>query len=127
MIVHTILYVEDQNRSTDFYKALLAMYPSLNVPGMTEFKLSDTHILGLMPKKGIKRLLGDKITNPTQTVGFPNAELYFKIDHPEKLFTLAIDLGAKELSPVKKRDWGDHAGYVLDLDNHVLAFANSKL
>lgn len=38
MIVHTILYVADQNRSTEFYKLVLGFEPQLNVPGMTEFK-----------------------------------------------------------------------------------------
>lgn len=53
MIVHTILYVADQNKSTGFYKSVLGMEPQLHVSGMTEFKLSENHILGLMQEKGI--------------------------------------------------------------------------
>ena len=123
MIVHTILYVSDQKRSTDFYSFVLGMTPMLDVPGMTEFKLSDKHILGLMPETGIKRLLGDKLPDPSKARGIPRAELYIRVTDPEAMFRRATEVGAIELSPILKRDWGDRAGYVLDHDGHVLAMA----
>lgn len=123
MIIHTILYVADQNRSRVFYSKVLATEPRLDVPGMTEFELSQDHILGLMPEKGIQKLLGDKIIDPAQGSGIPRAELYFRIDNPEIYFSRALDFGAKELSPMLERPWGGRAGYVLDFDGHVLAFA----
>jgi hypothetical protein len=64
MVCHFILYVRNQELSTQFYKQLLSQDPQLNVPGMTEFKLGENCILGLMPEKGIKRLLGDAIQDP---------------------------------------------------------------
>lgn len=125
MIVHTILYVADQKRSTDFYSSVLKMTPTLDVPGMTEFKLSDKHVLGLMPEKGIKKLLGDRLPDPSQANGLPRAEIYFRVDEPELFHQRAVNLGMKELSSIQPRDWGDRAGYVLDPDGHVLAFAAS--
>lgn len=125
MIVHTILYVADQNISTEFYKRVLGMEPQLHVPGMTEFKLIENHLLGLMPEKGIKKLLGDKIPDPGQATGVPRAELYFKVKNSDELFIRAIESGSKILSEIKPRDWGDRAGYVMDPDGHVLAFASS--
>ena len=44
-----ILYVSDQSRSAKFYSAILRKGPSLDVPGMTEFMLTDKVRLGLMP------------------------------------------------------------------------------
>lgn len=123
MIVHTILYVADQDKSTDFYKQVFAMEPSLHVPGMTEFKLSENHILGLMPEKGIKRLLGNKIPDSFAATGVPRAELYIRVQDPENMFSIALRLGAKELDSIKPRDWGGRAGYVMDHDGHVLAFS----
>lgn len=123
MKVNTILYVRDQKSSTDFYSKILGFKPSLNVPGMTEFILSDEHTLGLMPEAGIMRLLGDTISDPAKASGTPRAELYFTVDEPEKLHALALENGAKELSPFLERNWGDHAAYSLDADGHVLAFA----
>jgi catechol 2,3-dioxygenase-like lactoylglutathione lyase family enzyme len=38
MVVHTILFVKDQQKSRDFYSAALSLVPQLDVPGMVEFK-----------------------------------------------------------------------------------------
>ena len=124
MIVHTILYVTDQSLSRDFYKILLALDPILDVPGMTEFKLTDAHILGLMPEKGIKKLLGNKLPDPSRAAGIPRAELYFRVSDPESMYLRATKAGAIELSPITLRDWGHCAGYVLDPDGHVVAIAD---
>lgn len=61
---HFILYVSDQRASARFYEAVLAMAPSLDVPGMTEFTLGSDAVLGLMPAAGIRRLLGPKLRDP---------------------------------------------------------------
>lgn len=41
MKAHFILYVSDQNRSAAFYGRVLGLKPQLDVPGMTEFRLSE--------------------------------------------------------------------------------------
>ncbi|MCB0367924.1 MAG: hypothetical protein KDD45_00435 [Bdellovibrionales bacterium] len=125
MIVHTILYVNDQKISRDFYKSVLNVAPKLDVPGMTEFQLSESHILGLMPENGIKRLLGRSIADFNSTIVTPRAELYFRVENPTDYFSRAIELGGKELSPILKRDWGDEAGYIMDRDGYILAFAKA--
>ncbi len=125
MIVHTILYVADQDKSRDFYRFVLDIDPTLDVPGMTEFKLSEKHILGLMPEKGIKRLLGEKLPDLSKAAGIPRVELYVRVSDPESMFQRAKEIGALELSPMIARDWGDLAGYVLDPDGHVIACAKS--
>ena len=90
---------------------------------MTEFKLGDHCILGLMPSAGIKRLLGDTIPDPETARGIPRAEIYLRISNPEKALERAISFGAKGLSPFQERSWGANAGYVMDHDGHVLAFS----
>lgn len=122
---HIILYVSDQAKSTKFYSAVLNVAPTLDVPGMTEFTLNDGCILGLMPEKGIKSLLGEAIPDPANARGVPRAELYLRVDDPNTFHQRAIKCGAKELSPVDKRNWGDIAGYSLDSDGHVIAFAKA--
>lgn len=126
MKVNTILYVRDQKAATEFYTQVLGVNPTLNVPGMTEFVLSEEHILGLMPETGIKRLLGDAIADPGQARGIPRAEIYLTLADPEHRHRLALAHGAQELSPFLERNWGDHAAYSLDLDGHVLAFAKKS-
>ena len=121
--VHFILYVTDQAKSTSFYAAVLAREPRLNVPGMTEFELGEEAVLGLMPESGIKRLLGADLPDPAAAHGVPRAELYLLVEQAEAHLRRALDSGAMPLSPVQARDWGHHAGYCLDPDGHVLAFA----
>lgn len=127
MIVHTILYVKDQQKSSRFYSELFKIQPHLDVPGMTEFHLSEKHILGIMPEKGIKKLIGDGLPDPESASGIPRAELYFRVVNGEEFMARAIGLGAKLLSLFQPRDWGQSAGYVLDSDGHVLAFATETI
>lgn len=118
-----ILYVADQERSCSFYQAVLGVKPSLNVPGMTEFPLIGCGRLGLMPEKGIAKLLGDSVPNPALASGIPRSELYLIVDDALVHYRRALSNGAQDVSPFQQRDWGDSAAYCLDLDGHVLAFA----
>jgi len=125
MICNTILYVKDQAASRAFYAIVLGMSPRLDVPGMTEFELSPGCVLGLMPEKGIKRLLPD-MPDPAEGRGIPRAEVYLTVPEPGVYHARALAAGAAELSPLANRDWGDRAAYSLDPDGHVLVFAQRR-
>ncbi len=118
-----IIYVRDQAASSAFYSKVLGMDPTLDVPGMTEYALRDGCVLGLMPEAGIKRLLGDALPDPASATGVPRSEIYLTVDDPAAFHVRALQHGAKELSPLEPRDWGDVAAYSLDPDGHVLVFA----
>lgn len=118
-----IFYVRDQQASSAFYRKLLGQEPILDVPGMTEFQISAESVLGLMPERGIKRVLGNTITDPETTNGIARAEIYLTVSSPEEYISRAINAGGKLLSEVSVRNWGDRAGYIADLDGHVVAFA----
>lgn len=124
MKAHFILYVSDQERSTAFCSLVLGEDPTLNVPGMTEFKLSDSSVLGLMPESGIVRLLGEAIVHPSLAHGVPRSELYLVVENAAAFHTRALASGAREVSPLGLRDWGHAVAYSLDPDGHVLAFAS---
>ena len=121
----TILYVSDQEASRIFYESVLQIQPALDVPGMTEFRLGNGFILGLMPIDGIKRLLGKDIFPKTKE-GNPRVELYLHVRNAEQFLDRAIQSGAEHILKVSMRDWGDRVGYCLDLDRHVLAFAEAS-
>lgn len=120
---HFILYVRDQRCSRDFYARVLDRPPMLDVPGMTEFELAGGARLGLMPEAGIVRLLGEALPDPTRAAGVPRAELYLLVDDPAAHHERALAAGAREVSPLGARSWGDEAAYSLDPDSHVLVFA----
>ena len=125
-MIEFILYVADQEASKRFYAEILGMRPALDVPGMTEFLLAENCKLGLMPNRGIARILGDALPHPEQGTGIPRAELYLHVDSAEERLDRALRAGAKAVSPVCLRDWGDCVGYVADPDGHVIAFAEEK-
>jgi len=122
MIINTILYVADQRRSAEFYGSVLGKVPALDVPGMTEFRLNDGAVLGLMPEKGIIKLL-PAMPDPAAAAGIPRVEAYFTVADPAQYHARALAAGGRELSPLAARDWGHEAAYSLDPDGHVLAFA----
>jgi uncharacterized protein len=103
-INHFILYVRNQAHSTAFYAQVLGVEPELNVPGMTEFRLSAETILGLMPSAGIERLLGGELGNASPAPGAARGELYFVVDDAQSHHRRAVGAGARELSPLSLRD-----------------------
>ena|SRR5690554_2096778 len=121
--VETILYVNNQAVSTEFYTKIFRKNPDLYVPGMTEFKLADNCKLGLMPNNGIAKILADKTPHPNEGNGAPRCELYFHVKDIELEFENAIKAGAKLISPIENRDWGDRVCYFADPDAHIIAFA----
>ncbi len=121
--IEFILYVADQNTSKEFYKYVLQLEPSLHVDGMTEFTLSENCRLGLMPEKGIAKIITPVTPNPESGNGIPRCELYLKVAAPETYMERALLNGATLVSKFQQRDWGDKAGYVMDADGHILAFA----
>ncbi len=118
-----ILYVADQNRSTDFYSRLLQKDPVLNVPGMTEFELSPTSKLGIMPEKGIAAIIADKTPHPAIGNGIPRCEIYIVVDAITPYYQRAVALDALLVSDRMERDWGHLACYFSDPDGHIVAFA----
>ncbi|MEH6763380.1 MAG: VOC family protein [Aequorivita antarctica] len=124
--VEFILYVSDQVLSTEFYEKLFNLTPSLNVPGMTEFNLSETVKLGLMPESGISNILCPVMPHPKIAHGIPRCELYLKLTNPADYLERGIQLGGKNISELQARDWGDIVGYIADLDGHVIAFAENS-
>ena len=122
-LTETILYVNDQETSCKFYQKIFRQHADLNVPGMTEFNLSDNCKIGLMPNKGIAKILADKTPHPDSGNGIPRCELYLYVDNIQFEFDNATKSGAKLISPIMDRDWGDKVCYFSDPDGHIIAFA----
>ena len=126
-IVEFILYVADQRKSRDFYTQLLEIQPILDVPGMTEFQLSSTCKLGLMPEAGISKILSINTPHPATGNGIPRCEIYIYVDNLDRYYEKAINLNASLISPLEEREWGDIVCYFSDPDGHILAFAQRMI
>jgi lactoylglutathione lyase len=123
--IEFILYVKDQVKSKEFYTTVFESEPVLNVPGMTEFLLADKVKLGLMPEKGIVKILQDKTPDPANGNGIPRCELYLKVNGIHKFSDNAKRAGAILISDVAPREWGDLVCYFADPDGNVIAFAET--
>lgn len=121
--IETILYVNDQVVSAEFYRKLFRSEPVLNVPGMTEFQLAENCKLGLMPNKGIAKILDGKTPHPDKGNGIPRCELYLYVADPALEARNALQAGATLVSELAGRDWGDKVCYFADPDGHIIAFA----
>ncbi len=121
--IETILFVSDQDVSSDFYEKILRKKPELRVQGMTEFLLAENFKLGLMPNTGIAKILGNKTPHPSEGNGIPRCELYLYVNDLHEEFDNAMKIGAKLISPVEERNWGDKVCYFTDPDGHIIAFA----
>lgn len=113
--------------SAELYSTLLDKAPSLNVPGMTEFELSDTCKLGLMPNDGIAKIIAEKTVHPAKGNGIPRCEVYLMVDDIKPYYERAIKLGLVLVSDIVKRDWGHTVCYFSDPDGHIIAFAQETL
>lgn len=112
-----ILYVADQQRAASFYRTVLGTAPSLDVPGMTELDLGGT-TLGLMPASDMAALV------PGIDIGTgQRCELYLRRPDAAEILARVEPAGGRLLSPVAPRPWGEHVGYALDPDGHLLAVA----
>jgi predicted enzyme related to lactoylglutathione lyase len=118
-----IIYVKNQQISTEFYRKVLGNEPVLNVPGMTEFMVNENTNLGIMPEKGIAKILGSGVPHPESGNGIPRCEIYFKVDNPQEYLDRLVSSGGNFLSSAAPRAWGDEAAYGADPDGHILAFA----
>ncbi len=124
--IQFIVYVSNQEKSTVFYQETLGIRPSLYVPGMTEFTLKPHVKIGLMPETGIAKILTDKTKHPSTGNGIPRCELYLVVDNAKAYIERGLEAGGRLVSQLQERDWGDKVGYLLDLDGHVLAFAEKN-
>lgn len=123
--IHIILYVKNQQESKNFYKNLFNITPVLDLEGMTEFTLLSNLKLGIMPESSIVKIFKNKLPHPSSGNNIPRCELYLKVNNPLEYQTKAIELGAKLISELSLRDWGDEVSYLSDLDGHILAFVKS--
>lgn len=122
-----ILAVADLARARGFYEATfgwsrtadVAVYVELGPPG-------GGSRVGLYQREGYGKNIGRLPAGiPAGEVGA--AEVYLHVDDPAATLARALAAGARLLSPLAPRGWGDEAAYVADLDGHVLALARPRV
>jgi predicted enzyme related to lactoylglutathione lyase len=117
-----ILAVRDLPRALSFYRHVFDWPILVQVPVYAEFRLPDGQRLGLYDREGFGRNTGQ--TASTAAEGqTASTELYFYAEDVSDLCSRLEAAGARILSPLAARTWGDEAAYYADPDGNVIAVA----
>ncbi|MFO0604915.1 MAG: VOC family protein [Polyangiales bacterium] len=117
-----ILAVADVARAARFYEGAFGWPAGVDVPVYRELVLPDGMRLGLYLRDGfVKNTLAPADSPaPGRTT---STELYLVVDDPAAMGERLIALGARCLSPLAARPWGDEAAYFEDPDGNVVVVA----
>ncbi len=118
----TILAVEDLARSVAFYAAAFGWRQVVAAPVYAEFALAGGMRLGLYEREGWGRNTGQAPARIGAGQLAP-AELYFHVDDIDQAIVRIERAGARRLSALGPRDWGDEAAYYADPDGVVIVLA----
>ena len=86
-----IIFVENQEKARDFYKEVLDMEPLMDVPGMTEFKLADNMLLGIMPMRN-KNMMDIKTIKHWKRRN-SKCQIYLPVDEPDDYYNRVVKAG----------------------------------
>jgi predicted enzyme related to lactoylglutathione lyase len=120
--VLTILAVEDVVASLAFYRAAFGWVPAVETPVYVEFTLAGGQRIGLYEREGFGRNTGQTPAKIPPGELAPT-ELYFHTDDIHAAIARIEQAGARELSPLERRDWGDEAAYFADPSGNVLVLS----
>lgn len=120
--VLTILAVEELGRAVDFYERGFGWEKAVAVPVYVEFALPGGMRLGLYERTAFGRNTGE-VPHRVPAGALAPTELYFHVDDLPTSLERLRRAGARELSPLATRPWGDEAAYFSDPDGNVLVLA----
>ena len=120
----TILAVERLRESVDFYRAAFAWESSVETPVYVEFTLPGGQRIGLYERESFGRNTGKSPAIVAEGEIAPT-ELYFYADDLPWAIERLRSAGARELSSLALRPWGDEAAYFADPSGNVLVLART--
>ena len=123
--VLTILAVDDVRASADFYRRALGWKIEVDVPVYVELVSEEGQRLGVYERQAFAANTG-LVPQGVAPGALSSTELYFYTDDMDAALTRLRDAGARELSPLAPRPWGDEAAYFADPSGVVLVVARPR-
>jgi predicted enzyme related to lactoylglutathione lyase len=117
-----ILAVGDLPRARGFYRSAFGWPAEVDLPVYVEFRLPAGMRLGLYAREAYARNVGG-MPHGIPAGSVSTAELYLFPDDLEATAARLVAAGARPLSPLAHRDWGDGVAYFADPDGNVIALA----
>jgi predicted enzyme related to lactoylglutathione lyase len=120
-LVLVIFAVQDLPRAVKFYVDAFGWERQVDTTSYVELVLPGGMRFGLYDRDGYAKNLEQKPPSPSHAI--TASELYVQVRDLDAATKNVIRAGARLLSPVRKRDWGDEVAYFADLDGNVVALA----
>lgn len=117
----TILAVGDLPRAVRFY-AGFGWRRGVDTPVYVEFAMPGGQRLGLYQRESFGKNTG-QVPAQISAKDLAPTELYFYATDVEAAVATLRKAGARELDPLRRRDWGDEAAYFADPDGNVIVVA----
>lgn len=118
----TILAVEDLSATVAFYTKAFGWEAPVWTPVYVEFSVPGGQRIGLYQREGFARNTGQQPARIGHGEIAPT-ELYLHADDLQIAIESLRLAGARELSPLAPRPWGDEAAYFADPEGNVLVVA----
>jgi len=118
----TILATRDLKQATTFYTTAFDWSVRLQNKSYVEFDLPAGRSLALCTREGFRAQVGEW----PLSVGkgeISNVQVYLRCDDLARTIARLHSAGARPLSKLRARDWGEEVAYFLDPDGHVIAVA----
>ena len=119
----TILATEDLENSVAFYMKAFDWSIRLQSKSYVEFELPGGLGLAVCTLDGFEKHIGLKPNIKSGAV--TPVQVYLRSDDLARAIARLHSAGARPLSNLKKRDWGEEAAYFADPDGHVLVISRT--
>jgi uncharacterized protein len=124
--MQVILAVDDLARSLEFYEGVFGWPRNerIDYRNYVELKPDDGGTIGLYERDGYAQTVGaDPVPVPADAVS--PAYVYVRVEDAAEAADRLRAAGARELSPLTPRQWGETAGWFADPDGNVVAVAET--
>lgn len=120
--VLTIVAVEALPAAVRFYREAFGWSQTVDVPVYAEFALPGGMRFGVYERQAFGRNTG-QVPAPLSKGQLTSTELYFHVDDLDTAIARLRKAGARELSALAPRPWGDEVAYFADPEGNVIAVA----
>ena len=113
---YTLIYVPDVPATVDFYERAFGLKRRFLHESGTYAEMETGRTALTFAAEGLAKENGLEIRPNTPRDVAAGFELCLVSADPEARYTLALEAGARAVSPVKTKPWGQRVGYVRDLN-----------